>query len=237
MIITVLSNEEKKQLKKYRSFASSENSEKALMVLLNAEGKSPIKIAMQLKRHQHTVRTWLKRYQNNGIKGLDRFYSPGRPNSLREMVKECIIEIIDKTPFEFGYQNGQWTVILMLNYLKTKKGLTTSEDTVERALKDLGYTYKRPSKSVSDKSPSKEEKAREIKNIIDEINELAKEKDCEIFALDETHFSTEPYIIRGWGKKRWPPEDSLSGQKRKDHILWMLESRSEKILLEKITIR
>ena len=84
-----------------------------------------------------------------------------------------------------------------------------SEDTVERALKDMEFTYKRSALSVSINAPSEEQKAREVKRIVKEIQTLTKQKDCEIVALDESYFSTEPYVVRGWQKKRWLPKDTL----------------------------
>jgi len=66
------------------------------------------------------------------------------------------------------------------------------------------------------------------------IKDLVSAEDTEIYALDESHFSTEPYLVRGWFKKRWPAQDRNEQQARKSHILWMLESCNNKILLEEI---
>jgi len=234
MIRIQLTEEKKKQLEHYRGQASSKNSEKALMAIKSSEGKSPKEIAEILKRNPHTIRKWLKRYQKEGIRGLDRLYSPGRPNHLRNKVKNIIEEILEKSPADFGYQDGLWTVTLIVHYLKNQRGVDVSEDTVERSLKDMRYTYKRPKISVSEKAPSEEEKLEAVRKIVDEIMELIQKKDCVIVALDESHFSNEPYRVRGWQKKRWPPEDILSCKKGKNHILWLLESPDKKILLEKI---
>lgn len=237
MIRIQLTEKKKKQLEHYRGQASSKNSEKALMVIKSSEGKSPEEIAKILRRNPHTIRKWLKRYKKGEIKGLDRLYSPGRPNNLREKVKCIIEEILEKFPKDFGYQDGLWTVALIVYYMKNQRGVDVSEDTVERALKDMEYTYKRPKISVSEKAPSEEEKVEAVRKIVDEIFELTQRKDCVIIALDESHFSNEPYRVRGWQKKRWPPEDIISCKKGKDHILWLLESPDKKILLEKIKVR
>ena len=79
-----LSDKQRKELENFRRQASSKDSEKALMVLMNADGKSAPHIAKLLKRHPHTVRDWLNRYKACGIKGLNRKYSPGRPNEKRK---------------------------------------------------------------------------------------------------------------------------------------------------------
>ena len=116
MIQIQLTEEKKKQLEYYRGQASSKNSEKALMAIKSSEGKSPKEIAEILQRNPHTIRKWLKRYQKEGIRGLDRLYSLGRPNHLWNKVKNIIEEILEKSPADFGYQDGLWTVTLIFMY-------------------------------------------------------------------------------------------------------------------------
>jgi len=55
-----------------------------------------------------------------------------------------------------------------------------------------------------------------------------------MFALNESHFSTEPYLVQGWFLKRWPPQNIHQQPERKSHILWLLELENTKILLEEI---
>ncbi len=229
-----LSDNQRMELENFRRQASSKDSEKALMVLMNAEGRSVPLIARLLKRHPHTVRDWLKRYKAYGIKGLKREFSPGRPNEKRKKLMEYIETILSDLPTMHGYQENAWTVPLIIHAAKRNLNIEVSKDTVIRALKNMGYTYKRPAKTVPGTAPSPEEKYAAIRQIVDEIKELIKRKDCEIYALDESHFSTEPYLVQGWFKKRWPPQDSDTLQAGKSHILWLLESYDTKILLEKI---
>ncbi|MCP4118906.1 MAG: hypothetical protein GY737_26620, partial [Desulfobacteraceae bacterium] len=49
-----------------------------------------------------------------------------------------------------------------------KLSLSVSGDTVTRALNAMGYTYKRPSKTVPAKAPSKKEKAEKVQAMIEE---------------------------------------------------------------------
>ncbi len=99
MIRVQLSDKQGRELEDFRRQASSKDSEKALMVLLNAEGKSPPEIAKLLKRHPHTVRDWIKRYIAYGIKGFNRKYSPGRPKEKRKRIMEYIETIISDLVF------------------------------------------------------------------------------------------------------------------------------------------
>lgn len=235
MIRVHLTAEQTAELEKFRHQASSKDSEKALMVLLSADGKSVNDISTVLKRNPHTVRDWLKRYQRKGLSGLSREYSPGRPDDKRNKVKERIEEILHHPPSRYGYQDHVWTVPLIAYDIEKNSNISVSTDTVVRALKNSGYSYKRPSRTVPVTAPTKEEKLAVIAGLIEDIKTLTSSKDSVIYALDEAHFSTEPYLVQGWFKKRWPPWDTGFAKEGKSHILWLLESDNAKILLEKVS--
>lgn len=105
MIKVSITKEQQKELEQFRILASSKNSEKALMVLLSSEGKTVSQIAKTLKRNPHTIRDWLKRYNVAGLKGLNRKYSPGRPDEKRAKLKTHILKILGDSPVEHGYQD------------------------------------------------------------------------------------------------------------------------------------
>ena len=235
MIKTRINEKEKSELESLRNQTSKKESEKALMILLNSEGKNVKEISRQLHRHEHTVRTWIKRYNANKSEGLKRLYSPGRPSKRKTQVIPKIEEYMNKSPEDYGYKKKVWTVNIIkdLFYKETKEKI--SEDTIERGMKDSDYTYKRNGKTIPQKAPSKEEKKEQIKKIINEIKNVTKDKETEIFLLDESHFSTEPYIQRTWSKKKWPPADTDSGKKRKSHNIWCVESKKGNFLLEAIS--
>jgi len=234
MIKVQLSIEQRKAIEVFRRQASAKDSEKALMVLMSADGDSPAQISQTLRRHPHTVRDWLKRYKAKGLRGLARNFSPGRPDNKRKAVMQHIEVTISGSPVSYGYQDNAWTVPLITYHANKQLGLDVSRDTVVRALKEMGYSYKRPSKTVPGTAPSAEEKRSAVRQMAEEIKKLVKKRESVVYALDESHFSTEPYLVQGWFKKRWPPQDCYGSQARKPHVLWMLESGDQKILLEKV---
>lgn len=234
MIKISISSDEREELEQFRRLSSSKDSEKALMILLCSEGQKVDQIATVLKRNPHTVRDWLKRYKESGIKGLSRNYSPGRPDEKRSKIKEHIAAIISSSPVEHGYNDHVWSVPLIAHDARQKLKITVSNDTVNRALNSMGYSYKRPSKTVPARAPSRDAKKQAIDSMIEGIKTLLSEAETEIYALDESHFSTEPYLVRGWFKKRWPPQNRNERQAGESYVLWMLESRNTKILLEEI---
>ena len=83
----------------------------------------------------------------------------------------------------------------------------------------MGYVYKRPSKTTPGHASTKEEKQDTVKKMVQEILKTIDQKESVIYTLDESHFSTEPYLVQGWFKKRLPPQDSNTKKERKSHLL------------------
>jgi len=236
MIRIKLTNQEKHQLEKLREGSVSEHSEKALMVLLNHEGKSPVEIGSVLRRNPHTVRDWLKRYIVNGVEGFRRKTSPGRPAVVRNASKGIIKEIIEKCPSDYGFYSNYWTAQLIVEYLKENKGIHSSIDTVKRTLKQLGYTFKRPTKSVTEDTLSEEEKREKVQKMIEHIQPIIDSKSCEIFSVDESHFTTDPFITRGW-IKRGEKKTSHYGPSREKNPVWCIKFKNKAYLFQERTYR
>lgn len=134
MIRIKLSLEERDRLKKARNTRDSDVSERCLYVQLSDEGKSVPEIAKHTKRNEHTIRYWLVAYKKEGIEGLKRTPPPGRPAKKAPKIYPIILEIVPKTPTEYGYIEEGWTINLIVDYLK-KQGIEVGASTVKRVLK------------------------------------------------------------------------------------------------------
>ena len=104
------------------------------------------------------VRRWIKRYKNNGIAGLSRELSPGRPREQRNKAICLLEELILKSPRMYGYVYDTWDKRLIMEEYEKETGIKLSSSTAERALREAGYSYKRPKKGVPPNAPTKEEK-------------------------------------------------------------------------------
>lgn len=233
MIKIILTEEEKLELGKIRRSTSDYRSERALSVMMNSEGGNPVQIAKNLKRSYFTVRKWLLKFKKKRIDGLGRTYSPGRPANSRNTLKSYLEIWLKESPEKYGFIQNCWNKKLIISLYEKETGKTISVDTAERALKDSGFSYKRPKKSVPLAAPSKEEKLLRVNAILSEIKELIDKEQTEVFAIDESHFSTEHYIIKGWVKKgeHFFPTDTKA--KTKLYDIWSIESEDRIILLEK----
>ena len=173
MIIIKLSQEEREELKTHRKSRHSNIGERCFYVLLSAKGKRVKQIARQLGRNKHTIRTWLKAYQDFGIDGLKGSKPPGRPNKKEKKVSSMLSDIMSYSPSDFGYQEEAWTIDLLVDYFKNQN-IELSASTVKRALKSNGYVYKRFAKTVPKDAPTSEEKKARVEKIVNEIKEEEK---------------------------------------------------------------
>ena len=215
--------------RKYNDYRS----ERALAVLHCALGKSARQIEMLLHRTEKTVRSWLNAYQLHGIGGLSRSYSPGRPNQRSLKFAPRMEEYLSKTPEDYGWGEGVWSIKVLIAQYEKETGLRISEDSVERALKESGYSFKRAKLTTPAQSPSREEKLARVQAIAAEIMALKKVGDVEVMFLDESHFSTEPYVARGWHKRGNPFFPGNAKKARRVHHIWGIRTKKASFLLEK----
>jgi len=153
MIRIAIDGSEKAALQQLRLNRHSNIGERAYYVLLSAQGYSVPKIAARLGRDPHTIRQWLSRYACSGVKGLDPRKQSGRPAIKAPILTSELGTILQKSPLDYGYQEAGWQVNISRDYF-SKKGCDVCENTLVKALKQLGYVYKRFSKTVPKHVPS-----------------------------------------------------------------------------------
>lgn len=232
MIKIILDEEEKKTLTQMTTQGSTPDAVKARMVLLNAEGRSPRFIAQQLKKNPHTVRKWLKQFQDSRFDGLRRRFSPGRPNDCRLQVKAMVQSIIQNSPTEIGYSATVWTVPLLVTYFLEKCNFKVSRDTITRTLRELGFVYKRSTKRPKGRRSTITENHVAPADLLTLVRNLLEQQNCRLVALDETYFAPEPHMEQSWQKKRWPPLANNPQRRTKVRWVWLLETSSQLTLLE-----
>jgi transposase len=194
-----LSERDKKALLRLKRKRGSNIGIRAFFVLLNGEGKKPPEIAKQTGYSTQTVRIWIKRYQAQGITGLFHKKAPGRPPIKSDAIKLELNTLLENNPFDYGYQDAHWTTALLVDYF-SNQGLIVSRRTVERALRASGWRYKRLSKVPPNDKPTKAFKKKRLSEIIAFINEAKNKEAVHILFGDESHFSTQPYVQRAWGR-------------------------------------
>lgn len=232
IIRIALRGDERKALDELRRRASDYRSERAMAVLHCSDGRRATWIAAALGRSLGTVLSWLRSYQSGGLAGLSRGYSPGRPRARRDALAARIAEYLKRSPRDFKWGEDVWSVKVIIAQFEKETGAAVSESTVRRALSGGGYSFKRAKKAVPSSAPSKEEKLAQVRRIADEIIRIKADDDVEVLFLDESHFSTDPYVTRGWRPKGAPffPQDSVPPGG--GHHIWGVRHGDRLILLE-----
>ena len=131
---------------------------RTLAVLELDRGRSAADIAAMLGVTRQTVHNWAAAFVHDPDPAVlrDEDHS-GRPPLLAEPIEALLPSLMGQSPQDFGYPHTDWTVPLLQQELERGLGLRPSDETVRRALRRLGYVWKRP-RYVLDPDPEREKK-------------------------------------------------------------------------------
>lgn len=157
VVLTETQREELEQVSKYSDDSCVVR--RALGVIWLGQ-ETPSEVAKRLNVTRQTVYNWLHRWNDqsgNAEETLKDVPHTGRPATKRELVVEEVksnLMGLKKTPEECGYQASGWTATLLVRYLEQTKGEEVHENTVKRALRGMGYRWKRPRYVLARRDPN-----------------------------------------------------------------------------------
>ena len=116
--------------------------ERARILQLASTGVRVPALAQQLKLSEATVRTWLKRFNAEGLSGLNDRDRKGRPVTYTsEQVAELIaLSLTD--PQQLGLPFGCWTMDRLAAYLKEHKGIPIKRSRISEVLIAEGLRWR-----------------------------------------------------------------------------------------------
>jgi transposase len=139
--------------------------QRALAVLLSAEGKTTREIGEAVRRCHSTVFRWLKRFDERGVAACTPDKSPGRPPKVDADVQATLQEAVARNPRELGYPFTRWTTALLAEHVCGTHHLTLHPATVGDALRGLGYRYGCPKLDLAHRQdPAEVARARRQRN-------------------------------------------------------------------------
>lgn len=112
-------------------------------VLLRADGLTVAAVATALRCSPASVYAWTAAWRRAGAAGLREGDRRGGPVKLGAAGEGLLGELLATDPQGHGHQATGWTVPLLRTEL-ARAGTEVGERTVRRALKRLGYRWKRP---------------------------------------------------------------------------------------------
>ncbi|MCL5067646.1 MAG: helix-turn-helix domain-containing protein, partial [Thaumarchaeota archaeon] len=94
---------------------------RASIVIESSKGLKVGEISEILHLNKHTVRLWIKRFNQNGIQGLESKPVPGRPPSITDKQKDAIMRIALTNPRDLGMNFTTWSLSSLQNYLQANR--------------------------------------------------------------------------------------------------------------------
>jgi len=200
MIFVQLTDDQRRELRRVSRQAMGRVALRAQMVLLSDRSFSVPQIAEIHDCGGDVVRTWLHRYQEHGVAGLeDDPRSGGPPND--PMARHIVDAQASQSPECSGHVQSCWTVRLLTAFLARRFHLRLSPSTVRRLLKQMGWRWARPRLAPAGVLRRKQDPAAPVKlAAIDRAKALAARGLIQLLFCDECDLHLLPVIRAMWMK-------------------------------------
>jgi len=105
------------------------------------EGASRSEAAKIGGMDRQTLRDWVIRFNEQGPDGLINIPSPGMPPKLDATHLAFLARVVEEGPIPAIHGVVRWRACDLIMRLHEEFGISVSDDTVYRALKDLGFSH------------------------------------------------------------------------------------------------
>ncbi len=195
IFVRALTDDERRLLQRLVRTEVGRVSERLRMVLLSARGYPVPQIAAIFECDEATVRTWLGRFEVDGVDGLRDRPRGGRPPKADAGARVALGRALDQPPADCGHLAGYWTVAMLAAHLVAARGVALSRTTVRRALRALDYRWRRPRHALRH-DPAARAKMEHIAARV-----LRAPADAAILALDECDVHLLPVLRALWTRR------------------------------------
>jgi transposase len=116
--------------------------ERAQILLAIADGSRPSQVAQQLGLSRPTVYTWIHRFNEQGLHGLEDRPRAGRPHTYTAEQRAEVIATALTDPKSLGLPFGCWTLDRLRAYLNERKGIPIKRSRISEILVDEGLKWR-----------------------------------------------------------------------------------------------
>jgi transposase len=117
--------------------------ERAKIVWLSHEGKLVPIIAAELHLEAKTVRAWLKRFNSQGLPGLEDAARAGRPATYTPDEVGEVVAAAVTNPKSLGLPFASWTLDRLEAYLNETKGIAIKRTRIDDILINEGLRWRK----------------------------------------------------------------------------------------------
>jgi transposase len=117
--------------------------ERARIVQAAAEGRSAPTIAAALGCSRPTVYAWIRRFNDQGIAGLQERHRAGRPPTYTASQRAEVVATALTDPKALDLPFGCWTLDRLQAYLNEQKGLAIKRSRIDEILTEEGLRWRK----------------------------------------------------------------------------------------------
>ncbi len=180
--------------------------------VLAVERGQPIgQVAEAYGVNRTTLFRWVRRFVMQGSRGLQRRAGSGRPRLLTAFDMEALNDIVLEPASQFGFETDLWTVGRLRRVIRELYGVTLSEDTVWRRLRDAGFTYQKPERRYFELN----EEARDewMATEAPRIRAAARKFRAILYFQDESNVSLTAFLGKTWAFRGQTPHACVTGKR------------------------
>lgn len=198
------------------------------IVLMLEDGMKHREIASIVGCSVSTVQRVKIKYEEQSIPGLlDRREDNGDLKLTDELLSE-LVELVFKTPLEFGYDRPTWTRELLVIVLKKRTGVCIHVGTMSRALRKIGARRGRPRPIVA--CPwSRAAKTKRMK-AISQMRSQCNRHDVVVYE-DEVDVHLNPKIGLDWMNRGHQKTVLTPGQNQKRYVAGALNDKTGELTI------
>lgn len=116
--------------------------ERAQIIWHLQRGGSVPSVAAHLRLHKQTVRDWLKRFNKDGLSGLDDLPRKGKPPTYTPEERAEVIALALQNPQELDLPFACWTLDRLVAYLQEHKQISIKRSRVSELLIEEGLRWR-----------------------------------------------------------------------------------------------
>lgn len=123
--------------------ASARLVERAKILELANRGQTIPQIATALSLNEKTVRKWFKRFEQQGLSGLEDAPRSGAPSRYTEENKARVLEAARTRPNELGLPFSSWTFERLASYIHEHLGIKMKKTRIFGVLREEGLQWRK----------------------------------------------------------------------------------------------
>jgi transposase len=143
--LRALNEEEEQVIKKlaHSRTASARLVERAKIIELGSRGETIPQIMQQLHLSEHMVRKWWKRFEQQGLAGLEDAPRPGAPSRYTAENKARVLEAALTSPSDLNLGFHCWTFERLATYVHEHLGIHMQKTRIFEILQEEGLKWRK----------------------------------------------------------------------------------------------